>query len=56
MKPLIIISTIILSACSSSYEFKSGYVTHDDPLRYECRDGEKVIVNNTGEWNSGEGC
>jgi len=43
-----------LTACSSVPD--SGYVTQDDPVRSECRDGELWVVNNSGEYNLGDKC
>lgn len=53
-----LLTTIIvlsfLTACSSVPD--SGYVTQDDPIRSECRDGELWVVNDSGEYNLGGEC
>lgn len=50
----IIIVLFFLTACSSVPD--SGYVTQDDPIRSECRDGGLWVVNNSGEHNLGDKC
>jgi len=49
-KYLILLSTIILSACTTTH-VDSGYVTHNDPIRQECIDGEVWVVNDSGRIN-----